>query len=178
VAISSVNLKPHPETPAGAVRDIEVVVNRVGAALSLGFAATGDLSRLRVPAWVKPSRADELWRTTCFEAFLQGEGDSYVELNLSPSGQWAAYGFEGYRRGMRPLDGIERRDVRRTLTAGLLEHAVTLDLDRLPPGRGTWRLALSAVIEDVDGAISYWALNHPSNKPDFHHPDSFVLDLP
>lgn len=43
---------------------------------------------------------------------------------------------------------------------------------------GADRLGLSAVIEGVDGAISYWALVHPSDKPDFHHPDSFVLDLP
>ena len=38
--------------------------------------------------------------------------------------------------------------------------------------------SLSAVIETTDGAMSYWALAHPSAKPDFHHPDSFVLDLP
>ena len=49
-------------------------------------------------------------------------------------------------------------------------------LIELPPGAEA--LALSAVIERVDGSISYWALRHPSDKPDFHHPDSFVLDLP
>ena len=32
-------------------------------------------------------------------------------------------------------------------------------------------LALSAVIEAIDGAKTYWALAHPSDKPDFHHPD-------
>jgi hypothetical protein len=40
------------------------------------------------------------------------------------------------------------------------------------------RIGLSAVIEDVDGGLSYWALAHPSDKPDFHHPDSFALTLP
>jgi len=39
------------------------------------------------------------------------------------------------------------------------------------------RTALSAVIESADGTRSYWALAHPSDKPDFHHPDSFLLDL-
>jgi hypothetical protein len=38
-------------------------------------------------------------------------------------------------------------------------------------------MALSAVIEATDGTLSYWALAHPSDKPDFHHPDSFVLEL-
>ncbi len=40
------------------------------------------------------------------------------------------------------------------------------------------KLGLSVVIEDVDGNLTYWALAHPSDKPDFHHPDSFVLTLP
>lgn len=43
---------------------------------------------------------------------------------------------------------------------------------------GPWLVALSAVIEEAHGAVSYWALAHPSDKPDFHHPDSFILELP
>jgi hypothetical protein len=39
------------------------------------------------------------------------------------------------------------------------------------------RVGLSAVIEANDGTLSYWALKHPAAKPDFHHPDSFVLEL-
>jgi hypothetical protein len=39
------------------------------------------------------------------------------------------------------------------------------------------RLGLSAVIEENDGTISYWALKHLPGKPDFHHPDSFALEL-
>src|SRR2546421_64445 len=38
-------------------------------------------------------------------------------------------------------------------------------------------LALAAVIEDYRGALSYWALDHPPGKPDFHHPDGFTIDL-
>ena len=40
------------------------------------------------------------------------------------------------------------------------------------------RIALSAVIEEVDGTKSYWALRHPPGAPDFHHPDCFALELP
>ncbi|QLQ12045.1 MAG: hypothetical protein HZY74_00360 [Brevundimonas sp.] len=49
---------------------------------------------------------------------------------------------------------------------------------RIPLPLGPCRIGLTAVIEDTDGTISYWALAHPSDKPDFHHPDSFVLELP
>jgi len=44
------------------------------------------------------------------------------------------------------------------------------------PDRGS-KLALSAVIEEIDGTKSYWALAHPPGKPDFHHPDCFTLTL-
>ena len=49
-------------------------------------------------------------------------------------------------------------------------------LDRLPPS-GDWSVAITAVFEFDDGQKSYWALAHAPGKPDFHHPDGFVLDL-
>ena len=39
------------------------------------------------------------------------------------------------------------------------------------------RIGLSAVIEEEDGTISYWALRHAPGKPDFHHPDAFAMEL-
>ena len=45
------------------------------------------------------------------------------------------------------------------------------------PGQGPWRLGLCAVIEETDGQKSYWAAAHPPGKPDFHHADSFVVEL-
>ena len=39
------------------------------------------------------------------------------------------------------------------------------------------RLGAAAVLEDDNGRLSYWALCHPPGKPDFHHPDGFVLEL-
>jgi hypothetical protein len=38
-------------------------------------------------------------------------------------------------------------------------------------------LALSAVVEERNGALSYWALRHSPGKPDFHHPEAFALEL-
>ena len=39
------------------------------------------------------------------------------------------------------------------------------------------QLALAAVIEDHRGRLSYWALEHPVGKPDFHHPDGYTIEL-
>lgn len=41
-------------------------------------------------------------------------------------------------------------------------------------GWKTDRMALSAVIEDRDGKIAYWALRHAEGKADFHHEAGFV----
>jgi len=175
-----VTLTPHPLSPCPALDRIEVEMERVSEGrLSLAYSAFGDIERIVVPGWTKRSRADELWRTTCFEAFVRGRDEGYFEFNLSPSGQWAAYGFDAYREGMRSVDGVELSGGEPVREEGRLGFSANLDLDRLGLSfESHWRLALSTVIEATDGTISYWALAHPSAKPDFHHPDSFVLDLP
>ena len=43
--------------------------------------------------------------------------------------------------------------------------------------KGKVRIGLSAVIEEADGSLSYWALRHAPGKPDFHHQDAFALEL-
>lgn len=129
------------------------------------------MDRIAWPAAAGARRADDLWRHTCFEVFVATD-DGYVEYNLSPSGQWASYRFDGPRAGMRAADEeatVEGLDGASDLVA--LEARIAL-----PPGAR--RLGLSAVIESVDGTTSYWALAHPTDRPDFHHPDSFILDLP
>jgi hypothetical protein len=174
-------LSPHPDTPCGAVREITVLVTRRGQSLSLVYAVAGAVGDIALPAWRKASRADELWRHTCFEAFVgpAAGGAGYAEINLSPSNQWAVYAFERYREGMTSPEGVERRDVAMDAGDDRFTLAAIVDLDRLStPGPGPWALGLSAVIELKDGSKSYWALAHPPGPPDFHHPDAFAAILP
>jgi hypothetical protein len=64
-------------------------------------------------------------------------------------------------------------------SADRFELDAVVHLDRLPTTRSgsLLRIGLAAVIEDQDGRLFYWALEHPAAKPDFHHPDSFALEL-
>ena len=104
------------------------------------------------------------------------EAAGYREFNFSPSGEWAAYTFRGYRDGgeldidMAPIIAVHR-------SVDRLELHAEIRPDCLPPGRSL-QLGLSAVVEDADGVLSYWALRHPPGKPDFHHADAFALQLP
>ena len=169
----------HPQTPSRAIRGIDVVVGgTLGGILTLTFALEGNLSGLRIPEPRPSRRVDGLWRHTCFEAFVMaGEGPGYREFNFSPSGEWVVYAFRGYRDGgelevkLGPGPGIA---VRRT--GDRLELDAEIRPDCLPPGRSL-RLGLSAVVEDADGVLYYWALQHPPGKPDFHHTDAFALPL-
>jgi len=165
-----VSLRPHPTSPPGPITTLTVKMERDGDSVRLRFVAEGAIDDAVWPERAE-GRADELWRTTCFEAFIEAD-DGYVEFNLSPSGRWASYRFDAPRQGMRAA--VE------TATAPELiatPDGVALEA-RLTPPPGAGRVGLSAVIEAIDGSFSYWALTHPSDKPDFHHPDSFALELP
>lgn len=174
-------LKQHPDTPDQAVTAIEAVASRPApATLALRFVVGGDIGRILLPDPAPQGRADELWRHTCFEAFVGTRDDpAYFELNLSPSGQWAAYAFDGHRQGMRTAEGVQLRDLFRDPDDGRYEIEATFDLGGLGlPEDRPWRVGLSAVVEEASGTISYWALAHPPGKPDFHHPDAFAAELP
>ena len=173
-------LTRHPDTPCAVVRGIEVEVARPAPGrLALRYILVGATGDLVLPPPAETGRADGLWRHTCFEAFVGPlTGESYCEFNLAPSTEWAAYRFDGYRLGMAPAD-IAAPQITVKSTGDGLALTASLDLARTAlPADAAWRLGLSAVIESVGGAISYWALAHPPGKPDFHHPDCFALELP
>lgn len=171
-------LAPHPATPCEAVRSIVArVSSRGGGALELTYEIEGDPARVCLPEPAPPRRADGLWRHTCFEAFIAREGAAplgpYVELNFSPSGEWAGYVFDGYRSGMKPLD-IAAPAIALERDAGGVRWTVRAQANVGPFAGAGARLALAAVIEDTDGRCAYWALRHPSGRPDFHHPAGFT----
>ncbi len=131
---------------------------------------------LVIPPFAGRGREDELWRTTCFELFLQPEGgQGYVELNLSPSERWAAYDFTDYRNGMtdRPASREPDCTMRHGSNFAIFDAAIPRDV--LPPLPAAANF--TAVIEEEGGVKSYWALVHPKAKPDFHDASCFTAEL-
>jgi len=154
-----------------AVERIDVTIAMApGGTLTLSYSASGTISGVRLPDAAAPERTDGLWQHSCFEAFLRG-GEDYAEYNFSPSTQWAAYRFDGYRAGMRDAD-IAGPEIETTIAPERFDLRVAIDLPA-----GATRLGLAAVIEESPGRKSYWALAHPPGPPDFHHIDCFALDL-
>ena len=202
--LNAYSLLPHPDAPPHRVR---------GVSSSLSFQDLGHWQLscsvdcephiLVLPPPKTPARRDGLWRTTCFELFVKNaENGSYCEFNFSPSGEWAAYAFDGYRAGMMELPVREPRTYTSERDQFLL--AAAHFYPDLPPevqwltaqealgprlsltasledaalaehcGATPLVLGISAVIEEADGTKSYWALAHPAGPPDFHHADCFA----
>lgn len=170
-------LRPHPDTPCPAVTTLSAeVAPDPGGGLALTYTLTGDLDALSIPPAALRRHRDGLWRHTCFEAFVgTAEDPAYLEFNLSPSGEWAAYTFRAYREGTvleldTPPDIACEADPGRLVLAARLPGACL-------PAAGRLRLGLSAVLEEKCGRLSYWALRHAPGRPDFHHTDAFALEF-
>jgi hypothetical protein len=175
------SLAHHPATPPAGPpfklwANVELAAAFGAAAtLNIWFGIGAPAARFLLPAIADAQRADELWKTTCFEAFLRKEGeDGYREWNFAPSGQWAAYDFTATRAGMADAEVGAPPYIRMedNLTWWTLGATVAVDAGE------RWRLGLSAVLEEAGGTKSYWALAHPpGDEPDFHHPNCFVAQL-
>jgi hypothetical protein len=184
---ATVALTPFTADPSGAIRRIEVSIARPAPTrLLLEYELRGDLAGVLIAATstdaspaVSNGPTEGLWRHTCMEVFIGTQPDSagpYLEFNLAPGGQWAAYRFSGYRAGMAPLTGIDpprielRTQPARLLLAAQIEIPVQL-------AAMTLRLGLAVVVESIQRQLGYWALRHAGERPDFHHPDSFEFEI-
>ena len=176
------HLVPHPATPpAGPPFRVWANVDHAGAlgavaSTNIWFGVGAPAARFVIPEPAEPSRAEDLWQATCFEAFLRRAGeDAYREWNFAPSSAWAAYDFTSYREGRTEAEQAFPPYVRMedNLTWWALGATIAVE------SGVDWALGLSAILEERDGTKSYWALAHPPGpKPDFHDPHCFAANLP
>src|SRR5580692_9466014 len=85
-------LRRHPDSRCIAATRVDVDVAQPSAgSLLLSYVVHGDIGELCLMPIAAPARGDELWRHTCFEAFVgTAAGAAYYEFNFAPSTQWAA----------------------------------------------------------------------------------------
>ena len=168
------DLMPHPAFAPGKVSAVSVRWSRLpDRRLMLRYRVDG-CAELVVPPYRGAGRAEELWKTTCFELFLYDGAGRYREFNFSPSGQWAGYEFSGYRNRTGEADLRDGPQIRHEAGDTVFVQTVFVPSAIL---EGAERAALAAVIEERGGRPSYWALAHPGLKPDFHDPACFVATL-
>lgn len=159
-----IDLVLHPDCTPGPVQRVRAAIRATDSGCTARFRIDGDMAGIVVPASAPSVRTSDLWRSTCFEAFWAGEGaESYTELNISPSTQWAAWRFVGYRG--EAMDAVvEGTAFASTASDAHFEMEASMALSLPLPAR----IALTAVIKTRDGALQYWAPAFAPGKPDFH----------
>ncbi len=177
------SLVVHPRTPPSSelqlIADVRLTPDDQFLAIRYAVQPAERLSLSEVAG-----RRDGLWKSTCFELFIKPHGDSgYREFNFAPMFAWNAYGFEDWRKGMRPLSLSGEPhlvDSRIDDRAPDFPKRYELDVILAPEwwSVGPAKFSLTAVIEEKDGTKSYWALAHPpGNTPNFHHAHCFAAQL-
>jgi hypothetical protein len=174
-------LVPHPQMGAKGVQSVEVEVIRATNTILLMYSVEPAVTLL-LPAYER-ERRDNLWHGTCFELFVKPESRGYVEFNFAPLSAWNAYSFVDWRMGRRAYQPNAEPSIVDSRTDGRkesfparyeLDVVISPDFLELAPASAS----LTAIIQEEDGTMSYWALAHPPGEPNFHHPDCFVARLP
>lgn len=154
--------------------------------IGLDFLLKGDARTIEIPKFDKKyaERTDGLWHSTCFEAFIALPDQApYIEINLSPSGDWNIYSFKNYRKAdaiAQPMGEVRAQILPRTKTEVLMQAEVEVhELSWLEgaldiKAKSELIVGLSAVIELRNQDKAYCALTHKADKPDFHNRESFI----
>lgn len=174
-------LRPFPGDPVPAGLELGGNAGRsVEGLLTLCYRLAGPLDTLHLPdLCTAPRRLDDLWRSTCLECFLALPDDpGYWEVNLSPAGHWNGYRLAGYRQDLIPEPTWEAPPaIERRRGGGSDTLAITLPLPPSLAAAETLAVGVTAVIATRRGELSYWALRHPGEQPDFHRREGFALRL-
>jgi hypothetical protein len=154
-------------------------IHRSGNQLQIQYQLTGDVQLLTIPAPHSPQRRFELWEATCFEFFLAPtNAEHYWEFNLSPSGDWNVFRLDGYRSGLRDETTFETLPFQVTQGEGSLGLELAINLSSILEPNQDAIAAITTVLQDRSGTMSYWALCHQGKEADFHRRDGFTMALP
>jgi len=149
------------------------------AKIDICYRITGETEKINIPAVSStPDRKDLLWKHTCLEFFVtEPQLQMYWEYNLSPTHDWAIYGFSAYRHGQHNALPEGKIVIE---TSELNQHSFELRSQLPLPGPlhgKNLQVGISAIIQDFQNTIYYYALIHSGQTPDFHDRNSFTLML-
>ncbi len=194
------DLKPFqpPKSPLNFQTAIHLTASQASSSLKICYSLKGAVESLLLPPMqTKPvahgplqGRAHELWKNTCFEWFIGLKNSpQYWEFNLSQQGYWNFYELQSYRSELRESDLCTptkfkcstAMEDKSNSTDSSLDVEVDINLNNLlqkyPSLIEEGILAITGVIRWNDGNVSYYSLQHPKDKPDFHHRDGFQIEL-
>lgn len=150
--------------------------------VKLCFELTGTIEEIELDSLIpNPERSDNLWQTTCFEFFVKSDNSTnYWEYNLSPSSNWAIYGFSDYRKNRFDELSISNIGINIDMLSKNYKLSSILPLPKALHGQNL-EIGISSVIQDKSGNIYYYALKHAKThskaEPDFHDKNCFSISI-
>ena len=148
-------------------------------AIYIQYLVTGDISKAKFPPVLQHGqRKNNLWKSTCFELFISPDNHTeYWEYNFSPSHHWALYQFSGYRENQS--DDLSITDlVITTQRTNDQQFELACKAPLPDPIKGhTIDIGVSAVIQDTEDNLYYYALIHCKETADFHNRKSFIISV-
>jgi hypothetical protein len=173
------SLRPFPSNKPLPNLSIAGDIARNSNKIAIRYEVTGELKEIAIsPTSNATARKHQLWEETCFEFFLGiKNSEQYWEFNLSPAGDWNVYRFERYRQGMEEEVDFKTLPFTFENQADSLKLALDVDLDKIIAEEQLIDVAITAVIKQKNGEVSYWALTHQGTEADFHLRESFIIEL-
>lgn len=175
---SDFNLKPFALNNAPEL-EITGNISRKHNQLQIKYLLSGNFAAILIPPLSKtPTRQYDLWEHTCLEFFL-GLQDSpkYWEFNLSPSGDWNVFHFANYRQNIAEELAFNSLAFNVWQQTDSCQLNLEVDLNQIIDPEENLEIGITAVIENQEHQLSYWALTHSTNEADFHQRDSFTINL-
>jgi hypothetical protein len=147
--------------------------------LTVTYHLQGTIADIYLPPPIPaPVRQSELWESTCLELFIGLTAQSrYWEVNLAPNGNWNVFALSDYRQGMCEARQIDQLKIITQQNHDRFTLETSMPLTGIAVSDTAIVIAVTAVIQTKAGDISFWAIHHCSNEPDFHRRDSFTLSL-
>ncbi|MDB5039046.1 MAG: hypothetical protein JWQ35_2574 [Bacteriovoracaceae bacterium] len=182
--MSSQKLKliPFGKHSDGSKYSLEAEVVFTESKLKIIYLLRGNLEDLIiVPKKTGAGQIDDLWKSTCFEAFISKKKSfRYIEWNFSSSQEWGFFAFESYRKAApeKLIQSAPEMRIKRSKADFVMEINLNLkENDSFFENADPYEMGLSVVLKSRDGKQSYWAISHSGTKPDFHLRDTFKVQL-
>ncbi len=152
-------------------------INQTNSSIFLSFTIKGKLSSLDLDdPHPKKERKIKLWEKTCFELFIKNARDEYLEFNFSPRFEWNCFYFQ--KKGDPLLEFLKMPSPAVDILYSFDKFFLVAEIKKefFPDNFITNDMSggISSVLKMKNKEMTYWALTHKDQKPNFHHFDSFI----
>ena len=160
--------------PHTAIDDVMITssVNIIGKKLTLTFTVKGSLENYIFPKEQLIKRANELWKASCFELFLENsKSEGYYELNFSASLAWNFYYLEYYRAKVQEVElttepTIQIRENKNSYGIELILEGYDFEIFD--------SCNLTAILLTEKDKRTFWSIQPMEDIPDFHNRCYFI----